>query len=205
MEIGDDFAPENAALHDVGFFNRMHFMPPLAGQFEPDRSDAANLVFVIGLRIKSAALPVRHGFDTARLAEINTTRQLADNEHVETFNYIFLQRRRIQEPFEGERRAKICEEFHFLAQFQETGFGPLVSRRVIVFWPADRAEQNRVGVHRGRQRIVGQRRAMCIVGGAADEILLYVKADSAVGAEPINDPHNLFHNFRTDAVARQNQ
>ena len=55
MEIGDDFAPENAALHDVGFFNRMNFMPPLAGQFEPDRSDAANLVFVIGLRIKSAA------------------------------------------------------------------------------------------------------------------------------------------------------
>ena len=94
----------------------------------------------------------------ARLAVIQAAGQLADDQHVGAGDDLRFQRAAVFQARPHPRRAQVRVELQLAPDLQQRGFGPCgwtarVERRI-----ADGAEQNRVGVARGGERVVGQRR-----------------------------------------------
>src|SRR5204862_7183996 len=73
------------------------------------------------------------------------------------------------------------------------------------FRATDRAEQHRIARLRLGQRIVGQGRAGYVIGRAADQPLADLEARDVAAIEKLDDAHDLAHDFRADAVARQDE
>ena len=80
---------------------------------------------------------------------------------------------------EHHRRAQVGEQVELLAQRQQAALGLLGERQGVPLRAADGAEHDGVdglGLREGR---VGERRAVHVVGGAADQVLLDREADLA--------------------------
>ena len=150
-----------------------------------------------------ALLAVLERDELLGLAEIDAARQLADDDDVEVVDQFALQRRGVGEGGVADRRAEIGEETEVLAQAQEPRLGTGLVGYLLPFWAANRGEQHGVGSHRPRHGLVGDRLAMRVVGGAADEILLAFEPGAAVmGVEPRDHRLQLGHDLLADAVAR---
>ena len=65
-----DFAPQDAAFHDVGFFHGADFVAPAAGEFKGGAGDALDLAFGVALCVDADAL-VAFLEDAARFPEID--------------------------------------------------------------------------------------------------------------------------------------
>ena len=72
----------------------------------------------IDLRVDRAPRAVVHVPDAARLAEIDAAGELADDQDVETGDHFGLQRGRVFQRIEADRRAQIREQLEILAQAQ---------------------------------------------------------------------------------------
>ena len=143
--------------------------------------------------------------DAARLAEIGAGGELAQDQHVEAGNQLFLEAGRFRQRRQHGGRAQVGEQVHFLAQLQQARLRADVAGHVVPFGAADGAQQHRVDVHRLIERVIGQGRARRIDGGAADQVFGHVEGDVTACVHPVDDAANLAHHLGTDAVARQEQ
>ena len=116
-----------------------------------------------------------------------------------------LERGAVDQGVEHLGRAQIGEQLHLLAQAQKAALGLRLERQRVVLRAADRAEQHRVRLERLGHDLVGQGRAVVIVGGAADPSLVELELEPEAAREPVHDPAHLAHHLRADAIARQQQ
>ncbi len=159
----------------------------------------------IDLGIDAAPGAVGHRLDPARVAEIDAAGQFAHDHQIEAGDQLALQARRVGERLEHHRRAQIGEQIHFLAQAQEAALGAQLERQGLPFRAADRAEQHGVAGQRLVERAIGQRHAVGVVGGTADQPLGDFEAGDMAAIEKFGDAQDLAHDLRADAVAGQDQ
>jgi len=92
-----------------------------------------------------------------------------------------------------------------LRQAQKAAFRFHLEVELVVFRPADRAQQNGIGGLRLGHRCVRQRRAMRVIGAAAHQILAHIEGKAALGAEPADDLLHFAHDFGPDAVTGEEE
>ena len=112
---------------------------------------------------------VDRGAATARLAEVDVAGQLADDQDVQARHQFGLQARGMGQLLVADRRAEVGEQAEVLAQAEDRLLGAQRALELVVLPVADGAEQHRVGRSGQRQRGLGQRVAMRLVGGTADQ------------------------------------
>ena len=179
-------------------------MRRLPGEIEGDAGDALDFVRVVELRVDGALGAVLERHDLLRLAEIDAAGELAHDHDVEAFHHLALERGGIGQRRIADRRAQVGEEAEILAQAQEARLGAHRIGNAIPFRAADGAEEHRIGslsaIHGGFR----DRRAVRVIGRAADEIRLGLEADAPL-AEPAHDLLDLAHDLRADAVAGEKE
>ena len=99
----------------------------------------------------------------------------------------------------------MAEQLHVLAQPQQAGLGAHLVRHRIPFRPADRAEQHRVRRHRLGHVGIGNRRAMRVVGAAADQALIGGEAAAELFVHGRYQLLDLGHGLGADAVAGEQE
>ena len=127
------FFPEEARIHDVRFFDRADPTPfaiiisAALCDVERNARDAVNFRRGVFRIVEATARTVRQGFNAFRLAEIDTSNQLADNHDVEPLNELPLQCRGICECRKAKRRTQVRISVEPFADVQKARFGPLVT------------------------------------------------------------------------------
>ena len=132
----------------------------------------------------------------AAVAEVDAAGQLADDQQVGALDALALQRAGVQQRRQRLDRAQVGVQPQALAQPEQSLLGP---RRVgvgrVPLRAADRAEQHRVGGAALLQHLVGERGAVGVDRGAADQVLVDLDAAELVeqlgrggadlGADPV--------------------
>jgi hypothetical protein len=166
------------------------------------RVDALDLVSVVNLRVDAALLAVAQIPDLLRRSEIDATRQLTDDQDIEPFDHVALERGGFGERRIADRRTQIGEELQVLAQAQKSGFRAHLIGHLVPFGPADGPEHHRIGVLRQRHGRIGHGLTMGVVSRAADQILLDLGTQPA-RVEPGDDALELGRDLGPDAVTGQ--
>ena len=97
-------------------------------------------------------------------------------------------------------RAEVGEQAEALAQAEQALLGPrLVGIGRVPLRAADRGEQHGVGAAAGGERLVGQRRAVGVDRGAAEQVLLELELD----ADRVEDLDRRRRDLGADPVAGQ--
>jgi hypothetical protein len=174
-------------------------------QFERDPADPLDLVGVVDLGIHRALLAVTEIGDGLRLAEIDAAGQLAQNHDVEALDQLALEARGVGERRIGHSRPQIGVERELLAQPQQPRLGPRIVGHLVPLRTAHRAEDHRVGGGRLRHGGVGDGDLVRVVGGAAHQPFLDVEPGDALLFQETDQPFHLGHDFRTDAVAGEQE
>ena len=201
MNARHNFIPQHAGLHDVALLGGRNFLLAGARQFEGDTADALDLVGVIDLRIDAALLAIAEIGDGLGFTEIDATRQFTDDQDVEAFDHLALERRSIGQCRIADRRAQIGEQPEVLAQAQQARFRANVIGHLVPFGATHRAKQHGVRGHGKRHMIFRDRLAMGIIGTAANQAAGRFESGDALGIEPGDDVLDFLHHFRADAVA----
>jgi hypothetical protein len=100
----------------------------------------------------------------------------------------------------ADRRAEVGEQAQVLAQAQDGLLGAQRAFELVVLPVAHGAEQHGVGGLGQVQRAVGQRVAVGLVGGAADQA---VSVHLELQVQHVQHLHGLGHDLGADAVTRQ--
>ena len=100
----------------------------------------------------------------------------------------------------ADRRAEVGEQAQVLAQAQDGLLGAQRALQLVVLPVADGAEQHGVGFLGQLERGIGQRMAVGLVGGAADQGGFHLELQ----VEDVEDLDGLGDDLGADAVARQN-
>jgi hypothetical protein len=103
----------------------------------------------------------------ARLAEVDVTGQLANDEDVQPRHKLRLQARGLRKLLVAQRRAQVGEQPQVLAQAQDGLLGAQGPLQLVVLPVAHGAKEHGIGRARQRQRRLGQGVAEGLVGGAA--------------------------------------
>ena len=138
--------------------------------------------------------------DAARLSKINVTRQLADDHQIQPGDNFRFERRGIGQFRKNNCRSQIREKIALFAQAKNGLFGPMFAWQRIVFWPADRTKQYRIGVLRKLQGRGGQWMPMLVVGRTADHRRFCFDFQT-VATQYLEHLECLGHNFGADAIA----
>src|SRR5690606_39802610 len=104
--------------------------------------------------------------DTARLTEINTAGQLAHNEDVEASHHFRLERRSVSQLRIEDGWPQVAEQIEFGAELEQPFLRTDGAIQLVPLRAADGAEQDGIGRARLLQRLVRQRYAGRIDGGA---------------------------------------
>jgi hypothetical protein len=158
-DLGHDLAPQAAGGHHVGLVERPDGRRRVLGQREVcgETSDALDLMAVVGLGVAGVAAAVVLG----ALAEVNATRELADDVEVDATADFSFERRAVDEGVRGEEAgAKVAVCAHFLAESQDSllrthGAGA-------PFGTANGSEKNGIGGFGCCESLVGQGRPGCV-------------------------------------------
>ena len=206
--LGDgarDFVPEDAGLHDVLLVGRVELLAAGAGEVEGDAADAVDLVGLVDLGVDGALLAVAEIGDLLGLAEIDAAGELADDQDVEAFDDLALERRGIGERGVADRGTEVGEELQVLAEAEEAGFGAHLVGDAVPLGAADRAEDDGVGTERLLHVLLGDRGAVLVVGAAADETGLELEVGKLLAVEPGDELFDLGHDLGADAVAGEEE
>ena len=159
--------------------------------------NAANLAFRVdhGVEADPFAVP---GFNAARLAEINVTRQFTHDQDVEAGHHFGFERRGVGQFRIKKRGPQVGEQPEFLADAQQAALGTQFARIVVPPRAANGTEQDGIGCLGELVRRLGKRIFGRIDGTAAQQGLFHLD----VQVECLEDAHRLGSNFRADAVAR---
>ena len=187
------------------FSRRGHLVAALAREIEGDAGDALDFEGVVDLGVDGALLAVAEIEDLLRLAEIDAAGQLAHDHDVEPLDHVALQRRRVGERRITDRGTQIGVEAEVLAQAQQARLRPRLVRDVRPFRPADGGEQHRVGGLGARHVGFRDRRAVRVVGAAADQALLGFEPRQTEPRAGARDLLDFGHHFRADAVAGEKE
>src|ERR1700716_3890474 len=106
----NDLVPEHAGLHHVALLHRGDLVAPLARELETDAGNALDLVGVVDLGIDRAFLAVAEIGDGLGLAEIDAAGELAQDDDVESVDYLALEARSGGERGIADRRTDIGEQ-----------------------------------------------------------------------------------------------
>ena len=159
----------------------------------------------VDLGVDGAPLAVLQRDDLLGLAEIDTAGEFAHDHDVEALDQLALERGGF-----GQRRiahggAQIGEEAEILAQAQKARFRTRLIGNISPFRAADRTEHHRVGLVGELHGVLGDRLAMGIIGGAADQILFRLEGGETGLVEKSDQAFDLRHHLDTDAVARKKE
>src|SRR6266853_1047777 len=129
-DASDDFSPETRALQNIRLVDGEQ--TPAAGsrEFKCNAGDALDLRLTVVHGVERAARAVR-AIDGARLAEIQSAKQFADDEDVGSFDDFLAQRRAGSEHRIKDSGTEIGESSELLAEAQQSSFGPKFARIVI--------------------------------------------------------------------------
>ncbi len=200
---GHHFVPQNAGLHHIAFFHRRH--PVLTGprQFEGNAGNALDLERVVDLGIDGPLLAIAEIDDLLRFTEIDAAGQLADDQDVETFDQILFQRGRSRQSRVTDRRPQVCKQLKLLAQPQQPGFRTYIIGNTVPFRTTDSAEQHRIRCQRRFHIGIGNRLAMRVIGGAADQTFRDDETAAEGFVHVADQLADLVHGFRADPVTGQ--
>ena len=147
VDAGDHLVPQYARLHHVALFGRGDLVAAGRGQLEGDAGDALDLVGVVDLRVDAALLAVAEVGDGLGFAEVDAARQFTDDQDVEPFHHLALERGGIGQRRIADGRTQVGEEAEILAQPQQARLGAHIVRHLVPLGPAHRAEEHGVGGH----------------------------------------------------------
>ena len=148
-----DLAPQDARVEHVGLVDRAQAAcracaPPRSRRARCARSPARCSASCRSLRRR----PSRIAPPPARLAEVDVAGELAHDQEVEAGDDLRLERRRGGELRIEQRRPQVGEQRQRLADAQQALLGTQLARQRVVLRTADRAQQDRVGRLRERER-----------------------------------------------------
>ena len=204
MHFGDDVFPELEGFQHIGFVHTGHTLAALAGSLESNAGNAFHLGAAVAHRVKSflGTGESAVGRDTAatRLAKINITRQLADDEDVQTGHQLGLQARRIHQFFVADGGAEVGKQAEVFAQTQNGLFGAQWAVEGVVFPVANSAKQNRIGFFGQLQGALGQGMAMGVVSRATHQGRFHLKFQ----VQRMQNLDGLRNDFGANAISGQN-
>ena len=137
----------------------------------------------------------------ARLAEVEASEQLADEEDVDSCDDFGLEHRVICERVEGEAGAEVGEAAERGANVEQAGLGAGGGRKVVELVVTDGAEQNGVG---GEREVEGRRGQGSAVGGDGYSAEQAFGKGEVVAAElgyRFEDADGFVGDFGADAVS----
>ena len=204
VQGGNDFLPQHAGDHDVGFLGAVHLVAAQARHVEGDAADPLDLAGGVDASIDGALLAVgkRGGF--LRRAKIDAAHQLAHDQDIEAGHDFRLQGRSILQRIKAQRRAQIGVHRHVLADAQQATFGALLERQAIPFGTADRTHQHGVGSKCLYESLIRIGPAGRVDRGATQQRFLG-RVGQAFLTVPANHAHGGVQHFGTDTVARHQQ
>src|SRR5664279_3479895 len=139
----------------------------------------------------------------ARLREIQSAQQFADNQNVSTSRNVLTQRRTIRDSLVCFHRTQVGESAERLSQREQTSLGTLLTGEFIEFPRSHRTEKHSVGFQAGCQRFVRQRLSILLDGRSADAMRLETKLVAAHIRNRLQHSHGLPGYFRADSISRQ--
>ncbi len=134
--------------------------------------------------------------------KVDAAGQLADEQQIDAFEQIGAQRRVLRQRRIGFDRAQVGEQLKVLADFEQSLLRANCRRRVIPLGTADRAQQNRVGLLGGAQRLIGQRRAGLVDGDSADQRVFEAEFVPVLRGDFLQHGNRRRRHLNADAVAR---
>ena len=194
-------------VHDVGLLDRA---APCSGACAPARRRRARRARSRSSCRAAVSKPRRSpsgsGLDAARLAEIDAAGQLAHDHEVEALDDLGLQRARHRP---ARRTPRPGADWR-------TGPSPCAAaagraraacsnRQLSHFGPPTEPNSTASASSAGFIVVVGERHAVLVERGAADQVFLDVEADRALLAHPGDDLAHFVHDLGADAVAWQHQ
>ena len=140
------------------------------------------------------------------LSKIHTARQFADHHKVGTTQQFFFQGRLVQQTVERGHRTHIGKQSELLTHGQQTRLRTNLQRGIVVVLQVTHSsKQHGVGLHTHLVGAVGIRIAHLLDGMGATDGLLVFKLVSTLLSHSIKHGHTLFHNLRSDTIARENR
>ena len=204
VHLGDDVFPELEGFQHIGFVHTGDTLAALAGGFERHAGNAFHLGAAVTHGVKSflgtGEGTVRGDTAATRLAKINITRQLADDEDVQTGHQLGLQAGRVHQFFVADGGAEVGKQAEVFAQTQNGLFGAQWAVEGVVFPVANSAKQNRIGFFGQLQGALGQRVTMGVVSRATHQGAFHLEFQ----VQRIQDLDGLRDDFGANAVSGQN-
>ncbi len=176
----DDLAPQPGRLEDVRLVHAGHLR---AGELEADARDPLDLALGVDAGV------VRGVAVEAAVAEVDAAGQLAHDQQVGALDPLALERARVEQRRAGPDRAQVGEQPEALAQAEQPLLGARPARvGGVPLGAADGGQQHGVGAPAGVEHLVGQRRAVRVDRGAADQPLVELEVARAAPARPRRRP-----------------
>ena len=139
------------------------------------------------------------------LTEIHTAREFAQHYKVGTTDEFILQRRLMQETVESGHRTDVGKQTEFLTHGQQPRLRTHLCRRVVVVSQvAHSGKEHGIGLHTHLVSCIRIRVAYLVDGMSTTDGLVIRELVSTLGCDGIQHSHTLFHDLRTDTVARKN-
>ena len=138
------------------------------------------------------------------LSEIHSAREFTYADEVSPFDEFLLERRLVHEAVEGSDRTDVGVESEFFSHREKTLFRTNLRIRVVVeFGVAYRREKHSVGFHANFIRLFRERVADLVDGVSSANCVFITQFVSELLAYGLCHGQSLFHDFGSDAVARQ--
>ena len=173
-------------LKYVSFVNASQLLFALACKVERDTRDAFHFFLRVDHGVvRAAGLLV----PCAGLAEVQTAEQLAHKQDVGAFRDLRPERRVIRKGLVRDGRPQVRKASERFANLQEAHLGPLARRQIVELVIADSSQQSGVALQGLLQRPIGQWRAVCIDGIAADgkgDVLERMSAEAGHGVQHVD-------------------
>ena len=196
----DHLSPKAGAFQHVCLVNADHLLVSLHCGVKGGNGNALDLVNAVRLGI--VCFFAVFSLTVASFTEINTARQLSDDQQVKALlHQIGAQRAGILQNRIELCRTQIGVKLHCRADAQKRLFGAQVAGQSVPFGAAHRTKQNAVGCKTPRNGLLGQRGAGSVDGASADEIRGKVEGVTVFFTHCLKHSDGAFHNLGSDTVA----
>ena len=171
----------------------------LHGHLKTQFHDTFNLRTGIDIRIVSFVIIL------ISLTKVHATRQFAQHHEISPTNQLVLQRRLVKQAIESSHRTHIGKQAEFLTHGQQACFGTHLRRRImIVLQIAHSGKKYGIRLHADLMGRIRIRISHLIDGMGTTDGFLIGELVATFSCNGIQHSHTLFHNLRTDTVARKN-
>ena len=195
-----DLLPEAGRIEDVALFHAAQFLAALAGGFETDAADAADLFFGVGQLVDGDLLAVL--FDGLMLAEVDAADELSDDDEVDALgNDLRPEGRSVGQLGPDLGGAVVGVNAHARSQAEQTLFRTLGAGNVVPLGAAHRAQQHGVGSGALVELMLGEGVTVLVDGAAAHIDIGVCKFVTELSGDLVEDQQGLIDDLRTDAVA----